>query len=63
MKGTQTSRVRVLVVDDFEPWRRYILPILQEAKFDVIGEGSRYCVTLMVAAFSFHAMLGIHFGP
>ena len=31
-------RIRVLLIDDFEPWRRYIRSILPEKQYDLIGE-------------------------
>lgn len=34
----QALRVRVLVVDDFEPWRRYIRSKLPEGQYDLVGE-------------------------
>jgi DNA-binding NarL/FixJ family response regulator len=35
------SSIRVLVVDDYEPWRRYLAATLRkETGLDVIGEGS-----------------------
>jgi DNA-binding NarL/FixJ family response regulator len=36
----QAPRVRVLVIDDFEPWRRYICSILPEWRYDLVGEAS-----------------------
>lgn len=36
----RTQRVRVLIVDDFEPWRRYIRSMLPEEQYDVVGEAS-----------------------
>ena len=37
----ETSVIRVLVVDDFEPWRRYICSTLQkDPQFEIIGEES-----------------------
>jgi DNA-binding NarL/FixJ family response regulator len=33
--------IRVLVVDDFEPWRRYVRSMLQnQRQYEVIGEGT-----------------------
>src|SRR5271169_2638586 len=35
------SLVRILVVDDFEPWRRFVLSMLkQNPEFQVVGEAS-----------------------
>jgi DNA-binding NarL/FixJ family response regulator len=37
---SRTPLVRVLLVEDFEPFRRFIHPTLQEAELQVVGEVS-----------------------
>lgn len=36
----QALSVRVLIIDDFEPWRRYIRSILPDGQYDLVGEAS-----------------------
>jgi len=39
--GSQGPILRILVVDDFESWRRYVCSMLQkQQEYDVIGEAS-----------------------
>jgi DNA-binding NarL/FixJ family response regulator len=38
-RGSQWPIIRILVVDDFETWRRYVCSLLQKhGQYDVIGE-------------------------
>lgn len=36
----QRLRLRVLLIDDFEPWRRFIRSMLPEGRYDLVGEAS-----------------------
>jgi DNA-binding NarL/FixJ family response regulator len=36
----QAQLVRILVVDDFEPWRRWVCSELRKHQIDVVGEAS-----------------------
>jgi DNA-binding NarL/FixJ family response regulator len=36
----KAPRIRVLIIDDFEPWRRYVRSLLPEQDYDVVAEAS-----------------------
>ena len=50
MLGSTDLRIRVLVVDDFEPWRRFASAALQRhAEMQVIGEAANGSVAVLKA--------------
>ena len=50
MLGSTDLRIRVLVVDDFQPWRRFALAALQrQAEMQVIGEAADGSIAVLKA--------------